>query len=280
MRIANVRGRLTLLAGDRGIDVETASKGRFAADPQAIFHQWAAFRTWAREAPDAAGAPVADADLGAPAPRPAQVFAIGLNYRAHAAEAGLDLPDRPATFTKFPTCLAGPFADVPLPPGMVDWEVELVVVIGIQAHRVAEDVAWRHVAGLTVGQDVSERILQWGAGGQFSLGKSYPAFGPMGPWVVSVDELDDADNLQLTCAIDGTTVQDARTSDLIFSVPRLIAELSAVLPLLPGDIIFTGTPAGVGISAKPPRFLQPGEVVESWIEGIGTIRNRFVAPTH
>jgi 2-keto-4-pentenoate hydratase/2-oxohepta-3-ene-1,7-dioic acid hydratase in catechol pathway len=277
MRIANVRGRLTLLAGDRGIDVETASKGRFAADPQAIFHQWAAFRTWAREAPDAAGAPVADADLGAPAPRPAQVFAIGLNYRAHAAEAGLDLPDRPATFTKFPTCLAGPFADVPLPPGMVDWEVELVVVIGIQAHRAAEDVAWRHVAGLTVGQDVSERILQWGAGGQFSLGKSYPAFGPMGPCLVTPDELRDPDDLEIACSVNDEVMQQSRTSDMVFGVPRLIAELSAVVPLLPGDVIFTGTPAGIGAARKPPRLLAPGDVITSRIEGIGTIRNRCVA---
>ena len=142
----------------------------------------------------------------------------------------------------------------------------------------AEADAWAHVAGLTVGQDISERTVQFAAGSQFSLGKSYRGFGPMGPWLVTPDEVADPDDLGLGCSIDGTTVQDARTSDLIFSVPRLIAELSAVLPLLPGDIIFTGTPAGVGVTSKPPRFLQVGETVETWIEGIGTIRNRFVAP--
>lgn len=277
MRIANVRGRLTLLAGDGGIDVERASGGRFGADPQAIYREWAAFRTWAREAPTTAVAPIADADLGAPAPRPTQVFAIGLNYHAHAAEAGIDVPARPATFTKFPTCLAGPFADVPLPAGMVDWEVELVVVIGPEAYRVPADAAWRHVAGLTVGQDVSERMLQWSAGGQFSLGKSYPAFGPMGPCLVTPDELRDPGDLEITCSVNDEVMQQSRTSDMIFGVPQLVAELSAVLPLLPGDVIFTGTPAGIGAVRKPPRLLAPGDVVTSRIEGIGTIRNRCVA---
>ncbi len=188
------------------------------------------------------------------------------------------VPEVPATFTKYPASLTGPFADVELAGATVDWEVELVAVIGTQADRVAEADAWAHVAGLTVGQDISERTVQFAAGGQFSLGKSYRGFGPMGPWLVTIDEVADPDDLGLGCSIDGTTVQDSRTSDLIFSVPRLIAELSAVLPLLPGDVIFTGTPAGVGVTSKPPRFLQVGETLETWIEGIGTIRNRFVAP--
>jgi 2-keto-4-pentenoate hydratase/2-oxohepta-3-ene-1,7-dioic acid hydratase in catechol pathway len=206
------------------------------------------------------------------------VFAIGLNYRSHAEESGMDVPSIPATFTKFPASLAGPFDDVEVAGATVDWEVELVAVIGARADRVAEADGWSHVAGLTVGQDISERTVQFAAGSQFSLGKSYRGFGPMGPWLVTPDELPDPDDLGLGCSIDGVTVQDARTSDLIFSVPRLVAELSAVLPLLPGDVIFTGTPAGVGITSKPPRFLQVGETLESWIEGIGTIRNRFVTP--
>jgi 2-keto-4-pentenoate hydratase/2-oxohepta-3-ene-1,7-dioic acid hydratase in catechol pathway len=127
-----------------------------------------------------------------------------------------------------------------------------------------------------VGQDVSDRQLQFAAGMQFSLGKSRRGYGPIGPWVVTPDELADPDDLALGCSVDGETVQDARTSDLIFTVPRLVAELSAVLPLLPGDVIFTGTPAGVGMARQPARALQPGQVLESWIEGIGTIRNRCV----
>jgi 2-keto-4-pentenoate hydratase/2-oxohepta-3-ene-1,7-dioic acid hydratase in catechol pathway len=159
---------------------------------------------------------------------------------------------------------------------MVDWEVELVAVIGVRAHRVAEDAAWPHVAGLTVGQDLSERVVQWGAGGQFSLGKSFPGFGPMGPWLVTADELADPDDLALECAVNGEVMQKSRTSDMVFGVARLIAELSAILPLLPGDVIFTGTPAGIGATRKPPRFLQPGDVLTSTIEGIGTLRNRCV----
>jgi 2-keto-4-pentenoate hydratase/2-oxohepta-3-ene-1,7-dioic acid hydratase in catechol pathway len=279
MRIANVRGRLTLLTDGGGLDVERASRGRFGADPQAVFAEWADFRSWAAGAKGTPDTRIVDAELGAPAPRPAQVFAIGLNYRAHAAESGLPVPDRPATFTKFPTCLAGPNVDVPLPAGAVDWEVELVVVIGAQAHRVGEGAAWSHVAGLTVGQDISERVLQWAAGGQFSLGKSFPCFGPMGPCLVTPDELANPDDLAIECRVAGEVMQQSRTADMVFGVPRLIAELSGVCPLLPGDVIFTGTPAGIGASRQPPRFLAAGEVIESTIEGIGTIRNRCVAAT-
>jgi 2-keto-4-pentenoate hydratase/2-oxohepta-3-ene-1,7-dioic acid hydratase in catechol pathway len=216
--------------------------------------------------------------LRCPVPRPRQVFAIGLNYRSHAEESGLPVPEVPATFTKFPASLGGPFDDVEIVGDTVDWEVELVAVIGPDADRVPEADAWDHVAGLTVGQDVSDRTLQFAAGMQFSLGKSRRGYGPMGPWLVTPDEVPSRDDLALGCSVDGEIVQDARTSDLIFSVPQLVAELSAVLPLLAGDVIFTGTPAGVGMARQPARALQPGQVLESWIEGIGTIRNRCVAP--
>jgi len=204
------------------------------------------------------------------------VFAIGLNYRSHAEESGMAIPEVPATFTKFPASLSGPFDPVEIVGGSVDWEVELVAVIGRRADRVDEADGWSHVAGLTVGQDISDRHLQFAAGMQFSLGKSRRGYGPMGPWLVTPDELADPDDLALGCSVDGETVQDARSSDLIFGIPRLVAELSAVLPLLPGDVIFTGTPAGVGMTRQPARSLQPGQVLESWIEGIGTIRNHCV----
>jgi 2-keto-4-pentenoate hydratase/2-oxohepta-3-ene-1,7-dioic acid hydratase in catechol pathway len=182
----------------------------------------------------------------------------------------------PATFTKFPASLAGPYDDVEIPNGLIDWEVELVAVIGTRCDHVDAEDAWSHVAGLTVGQDISDRGLQFAAGAQFSLGKSRRGYGPLGPWIVTPDEVDDPDDLALGCSVDGETVQDARTSDLIFPVRQLVAELSAVVPLLPGDIIFTGTPAGVGAMRQPARFLEKGQVLESWIEGIGTIRNRCV----
>jgi 2-keto-4-pentenoate hydratase/2-oxohepta-3-ene-1,7-dioic acid hydratase in catechol pathway len=277
MRIANVRGRLTLLENGSEIDVERASKGRFAADPQAVFADWAAFRQWAPTVSGAPAVPIGELELGPPAPRPAQVFGIGLNYAAHAAEANLPVPDRLAVFTKFPTCITGPNADLQLPSAAVDWEVELVVVMGIRAHRVDEHAAWDHVAGLCVGQDVSERVVQWAGGGQFSLGKSFPTFGPIGPCLVTPDEVPNRDDLAIRCWVNDELMQDSRTSDMVFSVPRIIAGLSAILPLLPGDVIFTGTPSGIGAGRKPPRFLQAGDVVRSEIEGLGHLQNRCVS---
>jgi len=241
-----------------------------------VYDDWPAVVDFARTVTTGT-APLVEADLACPVPAPRQVFAIGLNYRSHAEETGVAVPDVPATFTKFPASLSGPFDDVTIAGSSIDWEVELVAVLGTLADRVAEADAWDHVAGLTVGQDISDRQLQFAAAGQFSLGKSRRGFGPMGPWVTSIDELGDPDDLALGCSVDGETMQEARSSDLIFGVPRLIAELSAVLPLLPGDVIFTGTPAGVGVARHPPRFLAPGQVLESWIEGVGTIRNRCVA---
>jgi 2-keto-4-pentenoate hydratase/2-oxohepta-3-ene-1,7-dioic acid hydratase in catechol pathway len=277
MRFANVRGRLTLLTPGGGIDVEKASAGRFAADPQVAFERWPDLLVWARDARNEKGDPIAEADLGSPSPRPTQVFGIGLNYRDHAAESGLPIPDRPATFTKFPTCITGPNATVELPSPAVDWEVELVVVIGVHAYRVGDDAAWSHIAGLAVGQDLSERVVQWAAGAQFSLGKSFPGFGPIGPFLVTPDEFANPDDLEISCTLNGEVMQKSRTSDMVFSVPRLVAELSAILPLLPGDVIFTGTPAGIGATRKPPVFLKPGDVLRSEIEGVGAITNRFTA---
>jgi 2-keto-4-pentenoate hydratase/2-oxohepta-3-ene-1,7-dioic acid hydratase in catechol pathway len=165
-----------------------------------------------------------------------------------------------------------------VPADTVDWEVELVVVIGRRADRVTESEAWWHMAGLSVGQDLSECRVQFAAGVQFSLGKSYRGFGPIGPWLVTPDEFGDPDDLALGCTVDGETVQDRRTSELVFDVPSLIAQLSEVLPLLPGDVVFRGTPVGVGQGRNPPRFLTPGDVLETWVEGIGRIRTTCVAP--
>ena len=272
MKLAHYNGRAALVVDDGIADVERASGGRFGPDVMAVYDDWDAFVEFAAGV-STPTEPLDRQGLGNPAPRPRQVFAIGLNYRSHAEESGMAVPAVPATFTKFPASLAGPFDDVELVGTNVDWEVELVAVVGRRADRVAESDGWSHIAGLTVGQDISDRDLQFAAGAQFSLGKSRRGFGPMGPWLVTPDEFANPDDLALGCSVDGETVQDARTSDLIFDVPRLVAELSAVLPLLPGDVIFTGTPAGVGITRQPPRALQPGQVLETWVEGIGTIRN-------
>lgn len=281
MRMANVDGRAVLLTTDeRGIDIGEASAGRFGPDPATLYGCWEEFRAWADDVGEEPEVEFTRAQLGPPSPAPRQVVAIGLNYREHAAESGFESPDGlPPTFTKFVSSLSGPDVDVVIPDGgNVDWEVELVVIIGRTAARVPEDTAWDHVAGLSVGQDISERVSQLaGQVPQFSLGKSFRNFAPVGPWLVTADAVLDKDDLALGCAVDGETVQDGRTRDLIFPVARLIAALSNTITLYPGDIIFTGTPAGVGVGRTPPRFLAPGATLVSWIGGLGEMRQRFVA---
>jgi 2-keto-4-pentenoate hydratase/2-oxohepta-3-ene-1,7-dioic acid hydratase in catechol pathway len=276
MRVANAAGRAVLVVDDGIVDIATASQGALPHDPQLVYERWDEVRAVAERVP-APEAPLDLAALEAPVPRPRQVFAIGMNYAAHAAEAGVEAPTFPPTFTKFPTCLAGPDATVLLPSDFVDWEVELVVAIGALAYEVAPGQGWSHVAGVTVGQDLSERIVQTRPPApQFSLGKSFPGFGPTGPWVITADELADPDDLALGCTVNGEEVQKSRTSDLIFGVDALIHLLSAITPLLPGDLLFTGTPSGVGGTRTPPRFLAPGDELVSTIEGIGTIHTHLV----
>jgi 2,4-diketo-3-deoxy-L-fuconate hydrolase len=283
VRIANAGERLVIVTGEANhevaYDVEKNSGGQFSADPQAVYDVWGTFTAWAAAGQFVDGTPVRPESLGSPAPAPRQVFGIGLNYRDHAAESGFDAPaGEPPVFTKFPSCITGPTGEIEIPPdGKVDWEVELVVVIGRRAHRVGADEALDYVAGYAVGQDISERGLQLAAQPpQFSMGKSLPGYGPIGPWLVTLDDIADPNDLELGCEVNGEVVQLSRTSQLIFSVPALIANLSASVPLLPGDVIFTGTPSGVGLGRKPPRYLAPGDVLTSHIEGLGEMRHSFV----
>jgi 2-keto-4-pentenoate hydratase/2-oxohepta-3-ene-1,7-dioic acid hydratase in catechol pathway len=279
MRIANLAGRAVLLVGDGAIDIHKASDGALGPDPRAVFEHWEQVR------PQLVGlngepVPYAARDLLAPVPSPRQIFAIGINYAGHAEEAKLAAPaasGTPVTFTKFASCLTGPDSHVDLPPGMVDWEVELVAVIGRAAHRIPAEDAWAHVAGLTIGQDLTDRITQFSgpAPQQFSLGKSYPGFGPTGPAVVTVDEFDDPGDLRIGCGVNGVPMQSASTSEMIFNVPELVARLSAIVPLLPGDLIFTGTPAGIGATREPAVFLKSGDELVSHIDGIGELRTTF-----
>jgi len=209
---------------------------------------------------------------------PQKFVAIGLNYKDHAEEASLPIPSVPMVFTKFPSCLVGPNARVPLTSDRVDWEVEQVVVIGREAHRVPAARAWEHVAGFCVGQDVSDRALQFASKPpQFSLGKSAEAFGPIGPALVSLDEFADPDALVLRCWVDDELMQESTTRNLIFAVPELIEYISRYCVLRPGDLIFTGTPGGVGSVREPRRYLAPGETIVSEIEGIGRLSNLCVA---
>ncbi|MEV8376065.1 fumarylacetoacetate hydrolase family protein [Kribbella sp. NPDC056861] len=276
MRLATVADRAVLVVADGIIDIAAASNERFGPDPLDVLGHWADFVHWADSADLSTARVAAPVAFGPPVPRPAQVFAVALNYPPHAAEAGYQPPTDPLVFTKFPSCITGPSAVVELPGDRVDWEVELVVVIGFGGHRIPADLAWTHVAGLTIGQDLSERRVQLlGTPPQFSLGKSFPGFGPTGPELVTLDEFGDPDDLELTGLLNGTVVQQDRTKEMIFSVPELIARISAICPLLPGDLIFTGTPAGVGNRMTPPRYLGPDDVLVSRIEGIGEFRTTF-----
>lgn len=284
MRIANVGGRAILVKDDRNIDVHAASAGRFGPDLVGVHENWAFFQAWASGVVDDDGL-VAEAGpgtgaLGAPSPRPRQVFAIGLNYAHHAEESGFTAPEAPVVFTKFPSCIVGPEHALHLPRGNVDWEAELVVVIGVHSHRIAREQAWGVVAGLTVGQDLSERVLQRsGPAPQFGLAKSFPGFGPTGPVLVTPEELGDPDDLLITCELNGEIVQQARTSQMLFPVPvpALVAWISHVTPLYPGDLIFTGTPSGIGMSRTPARFLAKGDHLVTSIDGIGSMTQRVLA---
>ena len=280
MKIAAINDRLTLIVGDAtAVDVETASAGRFSSDIQAVYGVWSEFKEWAASADLTGGAGFSPADLGSPTPAPRQIFAIGLNYAPHAAESGFAVPEAPVVFTKFASCITGPYGTVAIPAGgHTDWEAELVVVIGTGGHNIAEADAWSHVAGLTLGQDLSERITQAaGPAPQFGLGKSFPNYGPTGPVLVTADSLDNRNAIQLGCSVNGVEMQNGNTDTLIFSIESLISRLSAIVTFYPGDIIFTGTPAGVGLGRSPQVFLNPGDVLTTWATGIGEMRHEIVA---
>ncbi|WP_159996760.1 fumarylacetoacetate hydrolase family protein [Roseomonas sp. 18066] len=239
--------------------------------------------------PAGAGRPLAEEQLLAPLPNPPRnIFCVGKNYHAHAREfasSGYDsssvsaadaVPKAPIIFSKPFSSISGPWDDIPLWPGIdegVDYEAELAVVIGAGGRAIAREDALKHVFGYTIVNDVTARDLQ-GTHKQWLLGKGIDGFCPMGPWIVTADEIGTAP-LRITCQVNGEARQDASTADLIFDVPELIATISRSMALLPGDVIATGTPEGVGIGFKPPRFLRDGDVVDCAIEGIGRIRNRL-----
>jgi 2,4-diketo-3-deoxy-L-fuconate hydrolase len=268
MQIAMLAGKPVLLT----------KAGAVAIDTDDVFAHWDELLAWSTTVDESAAVDYDRAQLGPCVTAPSQIFAIALNYRPHAAEAGYIAPEQPLVFTKFASCLTGAFTAIPLPAGHVDWELEMVAVVGRPAFQVSEDNGWDPIVALTVGQDLSERVGQLaGKPAQFSLGKSHPGFGPIGPALVSLDEVGDRDDLELTCTLSGEVVQHDRTSNMIFPVPRLVAHISAVCPLRPGDLIFTGTPSGVGNRRTPQRFLAPGDVLESTIESLGTMRHAFTA---
>jgi 2-keto-4-pentenoate hydratase/2-oxohepta-3-ene-1,7-dioic acid hydratase in catechol pathway len=219
---------------------------------------------------------VRDPTLAAPIARPGKVLGIGLNYRDHAIESGMAIPTEPIVFGKFASCVVGPEAPIVLPPisPEVDYEVELVVIIGRTARGVAESEALDYVAGYMVGNDISARDWQLRKpGGQWILGKSFDSFAPTGPYLVTRDEVADPHQLGVRLRLNGELMQNSTTAQLIFGVDALVSYLSQAMTLEPGDLIFTGTPPGVGFARKPPVFLKPGDVCEAEVDGLGTLRN-------
>lgn len=219
-----------------------------------------------------------DTRLGAPVARPSKIVCIGLNYADHARETNAPVPPEPVIFMKSTTSLAGPNDDIVIPRDSVktDWEVELAVVIGKRASYVEEVDAMDHVAGYVLHNDVSEREFQLERNGTWDKGKGCDTFAPLGPFLATQDEIADVDNLRLWLTVNGKKMQDGNTSDFIFDVPFVIAYVSRFMTLLPGDVISTGTPAGVGLGFNPPVYLKAGDVVELGIDGLGTSRQQVV----
>ncbi|MEE8432453.1 MAG: fumarylacetoacetate hydrolase family protein [Candidatus Desulfatibia sp.] len=217
--------------------------------------------------------------LGSPVDRPSKIICLGKNYAEHAKEGGFDNPETPVLFCKTPNALSGPFDPIMLPisSGQVDWEVELAVVIAKEGKRIKRKDALDYIAGYCVMNDVSGREAQF-SDSQWFRGKSFDTFAPTGPFIVTPDEIGDIHNLRLTAIVDGVVMQDGNTKDMIFDIPTLIENISEDITLIPGDIISTGTPAGVGIFRDPPVLLNPGSVVECRIEKIGSIINEVVKP--
>lgn len=234
---------------------------------------------WLQDHKDSCPAPPEGFRFGPAVERPSKLICIGLNYAKHAAESGMDVPKEPVVFFKATSSIVGPNDPVVIPRGSkkTDWEVELGVVVGKKASYVAKEEAMDYVAGYVLHNDYSERTYQLERGGQWVKGKSCDTFAPLGPYLVTADEKPDPHNLDLWLKVNGELLQSSNTSDFIFDVPTVISYLSEFMTLLPGDVISTGTPAGVGLGLNPPRFLQPGDVVELGIEGLGSARQEAVA---
>ena len=234
---------------------------------------------WA--AVNAANAPEipADARLGSPIGRPSKLLCIGLNFRDHAAETNAPIPEEPVLFSKASSAVTGPYDNIVIPKGSeaTDWEVEIAVVISKRASYISEAEAPDHIAGYVLHNDVSERSFQIDRGGQWVKGKSADTFAPLGPFMATKDEIADVDKLGMWLTVNGEKMQDGNTSNLVFNIPHIVSYLSQFMSLLPGDVITTGTPAGVGMGMSPQRYLKPGDVVELGIDGLGSSKQNVVA---
>ncbi len=279
MRLANLSGRATIVVDGRAIDVATASAGALSSDPMVLsdLANHDALRNLAASVVAADWPELDEAQLGAPVPRPPKGYGVGLNYKQHAIESGRDMPTEPHLFAKTENCVCGPFDEIVIPQGLteIDYETELVIVFGRTCKQATRENAWSFLAGVTCGQDISDRGEQFRPPlKQFTIAKSYDTFGPTGPYLVTADELADPDALELKGTVSGEVMQEANTNDLIFDVPALVVWLSRYITFQPGDVVWTGTPGGVGEARG--RFLRAGDVVETEIAGIGRMRNPVV----
>jgi 2,4-diketo-3-deoxy-L-fuconate hydrolase len=285
VRLANHAGRLVLLTsgfrdgpdGARGIDVHHASGGRIPAEPELAYEQWDELVRLAGDVLATEEIAIERDQLGSPSPQPRQIFGIGINYADHGAEADMAVPEVPLVFTKLSTAITGPYGAIALSTETVDWEVEIAVVMGRRARDVTSSEAWEFVAGVTAGQDLSDRDIQWRpqATPQFGLGKSLAGFAPLGPILVTPDEYPDPDDIELACLLNGEEVQRSSSAQMLISVPEIIAYLSGILTLYPGDVIFTGTPSGIGMTRTPPRYLKVGDSLDSFVAGVGSMSHTF-----
>lgn len=276
-KLANVDGRAALVGSDDDcFDLADLSGGAIGPDPMEALAAHRELGALTDQLGNTTGlGQLGDLSIGPPVPAPRNSLGVGLNYGSHIAESGMEAPKAPVLFTKFPSCICGPNDDVELRSATADYEAELVVVIGTTGRDIAASEAWSHIAGVTAGQDISDRALQFASDPpHFDMGKSRDTYGPIGPVLVSPDSFDDPDDIALRCIVNGEQRQSSSTTHLIYSVPDLVAYVSAVMTLAPGDLIFTGTPEGVGVAKG--QFLADADVIVTEIDGIGTMTNRCV----
>ena len=277
---ANINDRSALVQGKAFFDLSTITNGAVSSDPMKAIQNSDLLHHYATQLDDyESSGLIAEANVCAPIPRPRNSFGVGLNYQLHVEEAASKTPNTPMVFTKFPSCISGPTDDVIMRSDECDYEGELLVVIGKDGKDIAKEEAWSHILGLSVGQDFSDRGVQYkDHPAQFNLGKSFDTFGPTGPHLVSTDSFADPNDLEIVTTVNGDVRQRDRTSNMIFDIPTLISYISSITSLAVGDIIFSGTPEGVGF--RNGSFLKDGDIVETTIEGIGTMRNRCVRGTN
>ena len=274
-KLGSNSGRAIFIKDDKYYDVNTISNGDISSNSvEALSDTEKLSQLYINLSDYEPCGDIGDINLDPPI-IPTNVFAVGLNYKKHAEESNLEIPPFPMIFTKHSTCISGPKSDICMKSDMVDYEAELVFVIGKGGKDISKEDAWQHVAGLCVGQDISDRPVQFHATPpQFNLGKSFDTFGPIGPYLVSTDLFDNKESLKLQCWVNDELRQETLTNDLIFDIPYLISYISEFITLNTGDVIFTGTPEGVG--ATQGKFLKDGDILKTTIEGIGTLENKCI----